>query len=71
MKAGKSVFFTTLADIVTSLAKAEPAGQLKQRLTFYARNALLIIDEIGYLHSSPVAPTCSSNSSTPATNAAR
>ena len=49
VKAGKSVFFTTLADIVTSLAKAERAGQLKQRLTFYARNALLIIDEIGYL----------------------
>jgi DNA replication protein DnaC len=49
VKAGKSVFFTTLADIVTSLAKAERAGQLKQRLTFYSRNALLIIDEIGYL----------------------
>jgi DNA replication protein DnaC len=49
VRAGKSVFFSTLADIVTALAKAERAGQLKERLTFYARNALLIIDEIGYL----------------------
>jgi DNA replication protein DnaC len=49
VRAGKSVFFSTLADIVTSLAKAERAGQLKERLSFYARNSLLIIDEIGYL----------------------
>jgi DNA replication protein DnaC len=49
VRSGKSVFFSTLADIVTALAKAERAGQLKERLTFYARNALLIIDEIGYL----------------------
>jgi DNA replication protein DnaC len=49
VRAGKSVFFSTLADIVTALAKAERAGQLKERLTFYARNSLLIIDEIGYL----------------------
>ena len=53
VKAGRSVFFTTLADVVTGLAKAERAGQLKQRLTFYARNALLIIDEIGYLPLQP------------------
>ena len=49
VRAGKSVFFSTLADIVTALANAEHAGQLKERLTFYARNSLLIIDEIGYL----------------------
>src|SRR5271165_3934324 len=41
VRAGKSVFFSTLADIVTALAKAERAGQLKERLTFYARNSLL------------------------------
>jgi DNA replication protein DnaC len=49
VKAGKSVFFTTLADVVTSLATAERKGQLKERLSFYRRIALLIVDEIGYL----------------------
>jgi DNA replication protein DnaC len=49
VKAGKSVFFSTLADLIAGLAKAERAGQLKERLAFYARNALLIVDEIGYL----------------------
>jgi DNA replication protein DnaC len=49
VKAGKSVYFGTLADIVSSLAKAEREGQLKERIRFIARNALLIVDEIGYL----------------------
>lgn len=53
VKAGKSVYFGTLADIVASLAKAEREGQLKERIRFIARNALLIVDEIGYL---PVTP---------------
>ena len=42
-----------LADIVASLLKAEREGQLKERIRFIARNALLIIDEIGY---HPVTP---------------
>ena len=49
VKAGKSVYFGTLADIVASLAKAEREGQLKERIRFIARNALLVVDEIGYL----------------------
>lgn len=49
VRAGKSVFFTTLGELVTSLAKAERAGLLKERIRFFTRNALLIIDEIGYL----------------------
>jgi DNA replication protein DnaC len=49
VKAGKSVYFAALADIVASLAKAEREGQLKERIRFIARNALLIVDEIGYL----------------------
>ena len=53
VKAGKSVFFGTLADIVASLLKAEREGQLRERIRFVARNALLIIDEIGYLPLSP------------------
>jgi DNA replication protein DnaC len=49
VKAGKSVYFGTLADIVASLAKAEREGHPKERIRFIARNALLIVDEIGYL----------------------
>ncbi len=44
VKAGKSVYFITLADLVSSLSKAEREGQLRERLRFYARNSLLIID---------------------------
>jgi DNA replication protein DnaC len=53
VKAGRSVYFGTLADIVASLLKAEREGQLRERIRFVARNALLIIDEIGYLPLSP------------------
>ncbi len=53
VKAGKSVFFGTLADIIASLLKAEREGQLRERIRFIARNALLIVDEIGYLPLSP------------------
>jgi DNA replication protein DnaC len=49
IKAGRSVYFTTLADIVASLAKAEREGQLRERIRFLCRFALLIVDEIGYL----------------------
>jgi len=53
VRSGKSVFFSTLAELIASLAKAEREGQLQTRIRFFTRNALLIIDEIGYL---PLAP---------------
>jgi DNA replication protein DnaC len=49
VKVGKSVYFCTLGELVTTLAKAEREGNLKERIRFFTRNALLIIDEIGYL----------------------
>jgi DNA replication protein DnaC len=49
VKAGRSVYFTTLADIVGSLAKAEREGLLRERIRFFCRASLLIVDEIGYL----------------------
>lgn len=49
VKAGKSVLFTTLADLVTALAKAEREGRLRDKIRHYARPSLLIVDEIGYL----------------------
>ncbi|MDE3022757.1 MAG: IS21-like element helper ATPase IstB [Pseudomonadota bacterium] len=49
VKAGNSVYFTSLAEVTASLAKAEREGTLMQRVRFLARHGLLIIDEIGYL----------------------
>ena len=49
VKAGRSVFFATLADVVSSLAKAEREGTLRERLRFLSRPQLLIVDEIGFL----------------------
>jgi DNA replication protein DnaC len=53
VKAGRSVYFGSLADIIASLAKAEREGTLRERIRFFCRSALLIVDEIGYL---PVIP---------------
>lgn len=49
VKAGRSVYFSTLADIVASLAKAERDGVLRERIRYLCRPALLVVDEIGYL----------------------
>ena len=49
VKAGRSVYCATLAEIVAALAKAEREGRLIEKLRFLARAALLIVDEIGYL----------------------
>jgi DNA replication protein DnaC len=53
VKAGRSVYFATLADIIGSLAKAEREGTLRERIRFLCRPQLLVVDEIGYL---PVIP---------------
>jgi DNA replication protein DnaC len=53
VKAGRSVYFSTLAEIIASLAKAEREGQLRERIRFLSRASLLVVDEIGYL---PVTP---------------
>lgn len=53
VKAGKSVFFATLAELVDSMRKAEREGKLRERVKFLSRYSLLIVDEIGYL---PVIP---------------
>jgi DNA replication protein DnaC len=53
VKAGRSVYFVTLADLVGALAKAEREGALRDKIRFLCRFALLIVDEIGYLPVSP------------------
>lgn len=49
VKAGKSVYFATLAELVDSLRKAEREGRLRERVKFLSRYSVLIVDEIGYL----------------------
>ena len=49
VKAGRSVYFTPLSDLVSTLAKAEREGTLREKIRFFCRFSLLIVDEIGYL----------------------
>jgi DNA replication protein DnaC len=49
VKAGRSVYFITLADAIAALAKAEREGRLRDKIRFFCRASLLIVDEIGYL----------------------
>lgn len=49
VKAGKSVYRCSLAELIEGLSKAEREGRLVEKIRFYARTALLIVDEIGYL----------------------
>lgn len=53
IKAGRSVYRCTLAELIEALAKAERESRLADKLRFFTRTSLLIVDEIGYL---PVTP---------------
>lgn len=79
IRAGRSVYFSPLADLIDSLAKADREGRLRERIRYLCRTQLLIIDEIGYLPattsssgslSAPPQATCCSSWSTHATSAA-
>ena len=49
VKAGRSVYRCTLAELIDALAQAEREGRLPEKIRFYARSSLLIVNEIGYL----------------------
>jgi DNA replication protein DnaC len=49
VKAGHSVHFSSLADLIASLARAEREHTLRERVRYLSRHRLLIVDEIGYL----------------------
>jgi DNA replication protein DnaC len=49
VKAGHSVHFSTLADLIASLTRAEREQALRERVRYLSRHSLLIVDEIGYL----------------------
>ncbi len=53
VRAGRSVYFIPLAELVAILAKAEREGSLRERIRFLCRSSLLVVDEISYL---PVTP---------------
>ena len=53
VKAGRSVYRCTLAELVEALGRAEREGRLLEKIRYMSRNALLIVDEIGYL---PITP---------------
>ncbi|MFQ8433726.1 IS21-like element helper ATPase IstB [Amaricoccus sp. W119] len=53
VRAGKRVYRATLAEIIDGLSRAERDGRLPEKLRFFSRNSLLIVDEIGYL---PITP---------------
>ena len=46
---GFSVLYTTAMGLIGSLAKAAASGNLEERLTFFGKPKLLIVDELGYL----------------------
>lgn len=48
-QSGRRVYYSTLADLVTSLEEAQAAGRLTRRLATLTHPSLLVVDEIGYL----------------------
>ena len=48
-----SVLFSTAQAVMASLVKANGEGRLDERLAFYAKPKLLIVDELGYLPFEP------------------
>jgi DNA replication protein DnaC len=53
IRQGYSVLFVTAPALVAALAKAHTEGRLEDRLSFFAKPKLLIIDELGYLPFEP------------------
>jgi len=47
-RAGYSIYFTSLDDMVRQLKAAEAAGRLTSKLTTYLRPSVLVVDEVGY-----------------------
>jgi DNA replication protein DnaC len=48
-RAGYSVYFTSLDDMVRQLRAADELGRLNRKMRAYTRPAILVIDEVGYL----------------------
>ena len=55
IREGYSVLFVTAPALVAGLVKAHAEGRLEERLGFFAKPKLLIVDELGYLPFEPSA----------------
>ncbi|HYC90702.1 MAG TPA: IS21-like element helper ATPase IstB [Thermoanaerobaculia bacterium] len=49
VEAGYTVLFTSATALLGALSKAETEGQLAERLAFFAKPKLLVVDELGHL----------------------
>jgi DNA replication protein DnaC len=49
VETGHSVLFTNATALLAALAKAESEGTLRDKLNYFAKPKLLVIDELGYL----------------------
>lgn len=49
VEAGHSVVFESATALLGALSRAESEGRLDERLRFYAKPKLLVLDELGYL----------------------
>lgn len=48
-RAGYTVYFTTLDDMVRNLKEADAIGRLARKMKTYTRPNVLVLDEVGYL----------------------
>jgi len=48
-RAGYSILFTTLDDMIGQLTAAQAAGKLARKMLVYTRPSVLVLDEVGYL----------------------
>ena len=46
---GYTTLFTTAMSLLTNLTKAQQEGRLEEKLSYYGKPKLLIVDELGYL----------------------
>jgi DNA replication protein DnaC len=53
VRLGYTVLFVPATALLTTLAKAHVEGRLEDKLAFYAKPKLLIVDELGYLPFEP------------------
>jgi DNA replication protein DnaC len=60
---GRRVRYATTAALVNELAEAADQRQLSRVVGRYGRLDLLLLDELGYVSSTPAAPNCCSRSS--------
>ena len=49
VEAGHSVLFTSATALIAALSKAENEGNLAEKLAYFVKPRLLLIDELGYL----------------------